>query len=58
MSALGQERTFHRVQAMSVILPKADIRAKDQDVPFVPKADIRRLIRSPRPQWKEYLAGR
>jgi len=38
---------------MSAILPKADIRTDDQDVRFVPKADILRggkklVIQSPR----------
>jgi len=39
MSALGQKRKFQSVRSMSALPPKADIRADDQDVRFVPKAD-------------------
>jgi hypothetical protein len=41
MSALGHKRTFRDVQAMSALLPKADIDRCGRDVRFVPKADIR-----------------
>ena len=40
MSALGQKQTLRRVRVMSALPPKADISADDQDVCFVPKADI------------------
>jgi hypothetical protein len=40
MFASGQERTLRRVEVMSVILPKADIRRHAYDVRFVPEADI------------------
>jgi hypothetical protein len=40
MSALGQERTLRQARPMSAIPPKADVRTDDQDVCFVPKADI------------------
>jgi len=39
LSALGQKRKFQSVRSMSALPPKADIRADDQDVRFVPKAD-------------------
>ena len=35
-----QKRTLRRVSSMSALHPKADIRAHDQYVRFVPKADI------------------
>ena len=35
-----QGRTPHREIAMSALPPKADIRQRDLDVRFVPKADI------------------
>jgi len=41
MSALGQNRTYGRAQAMSALPPKADIGGACRDVRFVPKADIR-----------------
>jgi hypothetical protein len=47
MSALGQDRTFPWVQAMSPILPKADIDQHGRDVRFVPKADIRSATNHP-----------
>jgi hypothetical protein len=40
MSALGQKQTLDCRPMMSAIHPKADIRLCDQDVRFVPKADI------------------
>jgi hypothetical protein len=40
MSALGHKRTWHRPTVMSALPPKADIRQRDLDVRFVPKADI------------------
>jgi hypothetical protein len=40
MSALGQKQTFRPFIAMSALPPKADIEERDQDVRFVPKADI------------------
>jgi hypothetical protein len=40
MSALGQKRTLGKVQLMSALPPKADIRCRDRYVRFVPKADI------------------
>jgi hypothetical protein len=40
MSALGQKRTLRGEFAMSALLPKADVAEHDQDVRFVPKADI------------------
>jgi hypothetical protein len=40
MSALGQERTFPHVRAMSALPSKADIGTQPGDVRFVPKADI------------------
>jgi hypothetical protein len=40
MSALGQKRTFLEVCAMSALPPKADIPKRDEDVRFVPIADI------------------
>ena len=39
MSALGHKRTFHGVETMSALPPKADIRWRDSNVRFVPKAD-------------------
>src|SRR5262249_28485627 len=41
MSALGQKQTFHPVQTMSALPPKADISERMCDVRFAPKADIR-----------------
>src|SRR6516165_9650940 len=38
-SALGHKRTFRDVQPMSALPPKADIRQRNCDVRFVPKAD-------------------
>jgi hypothetical protein len=40
MSALGQKQTLGNVWMMSAIPPKADIAERDQDVRFVPIADI------------------
>jgi hypothetical protein len=40
MSALGQKRKLRGVRPMSVLPPKAGIRADDQDVCFGSKADI------------------
>jgi hypothetical protein len=39
-SAQGQQRTSRAEIAMSALPPKADIRPRDQDVRFGPKADI------------------
>ena len=52
MSALGHKRTSQQVRAMSALPPKLDIVHHGRDVRFVPKADIRRFIRSPRRQWQ------
>jgi hypothetical protein len=41
MSTLGQQRTWRDQISMSALPPKADIRPRDQDVCFGPKADIR-----------------
>ena len=41
MSALGQKQRWRHVQTMSALPPKADIAEHDQDVCFVPIADIR-----------------
>jgi hypothetical protein len=40
MSALGHERTFRDFRMTSALPPKADIAEHDEDVRFVPKADI------------------
>jgi len=40
MSALGHKQTFECVSAMSALPPKADIRQRDWNVRFVPKADM------------------
>src|SRR6516225_2179567 len=48
MSALGQKQTSRHLQPMSALPPKADIAEHARNVRVVPKADIRRLIRSPR----------
>jgi hypothetical protein len=40
MSALGQKQTLRNVSPMSALPPKADIAECDQDVRFVPEADI------------------
>src|SRR5215831_7838902 len=40
MSALGHKRTSRRPQAMSALLPKADINRRERHVRFVPKADV------------------
>src|SRR6516225_8408112 len=42
---------------MSAFTPKADIGTQPSDVRFVPKADIRQLIRSPRQHWRAASAG-
>src|SRR6516164_967671 len=39
-SALGQKRTSAHLRVMSALPPKADIRRRELDVRFVPKADI------------------
>jgi len=41
MSALGHKRTLGRLYVMSALPPKADIVGRDDDVRYVPKADIR-----------------
>jgi hypothetical protein len=46
MSALGHKRTLRRVQPMSAIPPKADIRPRDQDVCFGPCVDGSELART------------
>jgi hypothetical protein len=48
MSALGQKQTFRCASGMSALLPKADIAGRQLDVRFVPIADMRPLIQSPR----------
>ena len=53
MSDLGHKRTFRSFRPMSALPPKADLRQRNCDVRFVPKADIRiaaknLAIRSPR----------
>ena len=45
MSALGQKQTFPLVRPMSALHPKADIDRRDDDVRFVPKADITTALR-------------
>jgi hypothetical protein len=47
MSALGQKRTYAVQKGMSALPPKADMCGALAHVRFVPKADKRRLIRSP-----------
>ena len=44
MATLGHKRTFKSSNAMSALLPKADIHQRDHDVRFVPKTDIQVLI--------------
>ena len=39
MSSLGQKQTFKRLRLMSALPPKADIRQRNCNVRFVPKAD-------------------
>jgi hypothetical protein len=56
MSALGQERTLRPLSSMSAITPKADIRTDDQDVCFVPQADICSAAKE-RPCRSLYCAG-
>ena len=48
MSALGQKQTYSDVWPMSALPPKADIAEHDEDVRFVPKADMRRPTQIPR----------
>jgi hypothetical protein len=40
MSALGQKQTSESVWMMSALSPRADIAEYDEDVRFVPKADM------------------
>ena len=40
MSALGQKRTLTPVNLMSALPPKADIAQHDDNVRFVPKAEV------------------
>jgi hypothetical protein len=40
MSELGQKRTWWGEFAMPALPPKADIRRRYHDVPFVPEADM------------------
>src|SRR6516164_4693126 len=40
MATLGHKRTFKSSNAMSALLPKADIHQRDHDVRFAPKTDI------------------
>src|SRR5436190_6804746 len=67
MSALGHQRTLKRLQPMSALPPKADIKTQSRDVRFVPKADIdrpsfdhsdlssrRQLMISDRPHSRKY----
>jgi hypothetical protein len=60
MSALGQKRTLTHFLAMSALPPKADIRPRDQDVCFGPKADsctaaINALLRTVLPNFRQQL---
>ena len=48
MSALGQKQTSDWRWLMSALPPKTDMVRRGCDVRFVPKADIRQPIRSPR----------
>jgi hypothetical protein len=58
MSALGQKQTSEYVRTMSALPPKADIAEGNRHVRIVPKADIGRLIRSPRLHLlTDYLEG-
>jgi hypothetical protein len=43
MSALGQKQTSDEHPLMSALPPKADIAERDEDVRFVPIADIAKL---------------
>jgi hypothetical protein len=43
-----KERAFRRARPMSALPPKADIAEHGRHVRFVPKADMRRFIRSSR----------
>src|SRR5262249_27952664 len=52
MSAFGHKRALEGLFAMSALPPKVNIVHHGRDVRFVPKADIRRFIRSPRRQWQ------
>jgi hypothetical protein len=47
---LGHKRTLSCVYSMSALPPEAGIIERECHVRFVPKADIGRLIRSPRRQ--------
>ena len=58
MSALGQKQTLRNAIAMSALPPKADIPCGEQYVRFVPIADIRPLIRSPRRHERAATAAR
>jgi hypothetical protein len=44
MSALGQKRTFERLDTMSALPPIADIAVRVWDVRFVPKTDMAQLF--------------
>jgi hypothetical protein len=44
MPALGQKRTFERLDTMSALPPKADIGRRQLDVRFVPKTDMAQLF--------------
>ena len=46
MSALGQQRTFRVVRAMSALPPKAEIAQCRLDVHFVPEAEVAVILRS------------
>jgi hypothetical protein len=43
MSALGQRQTSRSEISMSALPPKADIAGRDEDVRFVPEADIAQM---------------
>jgi hypothetical protein len=45
MSALGQKQTSRHLQPMSALPPKADIAERDRHVCFVPKADIKLVVK-------------
>jgi len=55
MSALGQKRTFTRLQPMSALPPKADMTEQDRDVRFVPITEV--LSRSVSPLAQECIGA-
>ena len=56
-AAGDQKRTLLRIQSMSALPQKADIANCDRHVRFVPIADIRHLIRSPRRRLQSRRVG-